>query len=176
MAAKRSEGGDVAAQLLKTLAIKKKNIAAKKDNVNDGVEDDADEDDDDRDHGERQLQESDVVLAAGLLEGTFGTVLDCVRDLTGGNASALMDIAPRRPGDGGEGKFKPMFEVASGDGVSKKTVIVRRPVDSEYERWKERVLREARISATKTIEEGGGSGSKDWLKVAADAVLREAGL
>jgi hypothetical protein len=91
-----------------------------------------------------------------------------------------MDIAPRRPGNGDEGKFKPMFEVAigdgDGDGVSKKTAIVRRPVDSEYEQWKERVLREARISATKTIEEGGGSGSKDWLKVAADAVLREAGL
>ena len=159
MAAKRSEGGDVAAQLLKTLAIKKKNIAAKKDNVNDGVEDDADEDDDDRDHGERQLQESDVVLAAGLLEGTFGTVLDCVRDLMGGNTSALMDIAPCRPGDGGEGKFKPMFEVASGDGdgVSKKTAIVRQPVDSEYERWKERVLREARISATKRSRREGAA-------------------
>jgi hypothetical protein len=135
----------------------------------DGSEEDGGGDDDDVDD-ERHLTEMDVITEANLLEGTFNTVLGCVRDLTNGMSISLTVAGDRAGGTSGGSSalFKVAGEKGGNDGGNRMD-----PPRSAFEQWKDRVLREAKMAATK---ETGRRDDGDWLTRAADQVLQRAGL
>ena len=187
LAVKKSEGGSYK---LKQMMSKKNAAAKKKDSKSPstlskdegGIRDAEGEDEDDPNDDDRPLHEADVISAANLLEGTFKTVLDYVKDWTEGLA-ILLNAVPQTNHEATSGGTltKTLFEVAgekNDDGSGSGGVVgpaCNNRVDDAFEQWKQKVLSDAKTSAMKTINEGGAE-SKDWLTVAADEVLRKAGL
>ena len=177
LAVKKSEGES--SHLINANANSKKNIGKKKDSKfakkkkdNDegiGLEDDGGEEeegDNDVDTDDRQLNEMDVIRAANLLESTFKTVLAYVKDLTEG-VSISLEPVNREP------TTKTLFEVQDTKKEKDDQTITTRPIhtDNAFEQWKHKVLQNAKESVMK--KEGG---DKDWLTLAADEVLRKAGI
>jgi hypothetical protein len=180
LAVKRSEGENV--HFLMNCANKIKNATSinpratrkgdeqRGDDAEGSGEDGEGEDDSDLDD-ERHLMEIDVIAEANLLEGTFKTVLACVRDLTNGASFPSM-VAGDRVGGTSDGSLT-LFEVAGVKGKNGGRPGTD-PSDSAFEQWKLRVLQEAKRAATKEIGRQDDNG--DWLTRAADEVLRRAGL
>lgn len=178
LAVKKSEGES--SHLINTNTNSKKNVGKKKDSKsakkkNDniegiGLEDDGgeeEEDDSDMDTDDRQLNEMDIIRAANLLESTFKTVLSYVIDLTKGVSISLESVHQ-------EPTTKTLFEVK--DTKKEKddqTITLPIHTDNAFEQWKQKVLQDAKESVMKNSKEGG---DKDWLTLAADEVLRKAGL
>ena len=170
LAVEASEGGNVARGLrelsAKRIADARRDAARKATadgNDGDGAEDDAGEEEEE----ERTLTVSDVSRVAGLLEATFETVIDCVREWTAGLPAAPATVGGDADGSSaGGGGPTVLFEIMD-SGEAKV---------SEFDRWKEKVLREARVKAQKKIIEGKSGGCQDWRTVAADDALRAAGL
>jgi len=135
-----------------------------------GLDDEAEEDNNGDDE-ERQLNEMDVIREANLIEGTFRTVLAYVRDSTKGVTISLQSDKNGLSIDRLVG-----FEVAEvkdggqDDGVPGKNNPSRNVV---FERWKVKVLNEAKMSVMEQMKEGD---RRDWLSLAAEEVLSKAGL
>mmetsp|Transcript_20648 Transcript_20648/g.49620 ORF Transcript_20648/g.49620 Transcript_20648/m.49620 type:complete len:342 (+) Transcript_20648:330-1355(+) len=174
LAVKKGEGGS--SHLVKMPTKKKakkesKSKHAKSDGSGkDGLEDKEEDNEDD----DRPLKEIDVVRAANLLESTFKTVLACIRDWT-----ELVTISLDNAGRGcrkedtsGGTTTKTLFEVAT---KKDRTISHQEtaPVDIRYEMWKEKVLNDAKMSVQAKMKEGDG---RDWRTIAADEVLRKAGI
>mmetsp|Transcript_21931 Transcript_21931/g.41417 ORF Transcript_21931/g.41417 Transcript_21931/m.41417 type:complete len:310 (+) Transcript_21931:472-1401(+) len=176
LAVKKSEGES--SHLKNT---KKKKKGSKKTNDikaflgddDDGLVGDVRDEDDEDGEDERTLNELDVIGASNLLEGTFKTVLAYVRDWTEGISIPLHDLDDIQGDKAGE-EAKSLFkvegvEIADGSGGRVKI----EPLDNAFERWKRKVLHDAEYSVKKKMK---GGDDADWLTIAADEVLRKAGL
>eukprot|EP00585_Thalassiosira_rotula_P019082 CAMPEP_0196209014 /NCGR_PEP_ID=MMETSP0912-20130531/9402_1 /TAXON_ID=49265 /ORGANISM="Thalassiosira rotula, Strain GSO102" /LENGTH=210 /DNA_ID=CAMNT_0041483887 /DNA_START=45 /DNA_END=677 /DNA_ORIENTATION=+ len=172
LAVKKSEGES--SHLKNT----KKKKGPKKANIkaflgdDDGLVGDVKEEEDEDGEDERPLNELDVIRASNLLEGTFKTVLAYVRDWTEGISIPLHDLDDVQGDKAGE-EAKSLFKVEGveiTDGSGGRVKI--EPLDNAFERWKRKVLQDAKYSVKKKMK---GGDNADWLKIAADEVLRKAG-
>ncbi len=156
----------------KSYSTQKKESKSKKkgEQLNNGLDDEAEEDNN-GDDDERPLNEMDVIREANLIEGTFRTVLAYVRDWTKGvtislpsdrngtSTDRLLGLEVAEAKDGGQD-----------DGVTGKNNPSR---NVGFERWKVKVLNEAKMSVMEQMKEGD---RRDWLSLAAEEVLSKAGL
>ncbi|KAL7428070.1 hypothetical protein ACHAXH_000949 [Discostella pseudostelligera] len=156
----------------KSYSTQKKESKSKKkgEQLNNGLDDEAEEDNN-GDDDERPLNEMDVIREANLIEGTFRTVLAYVRDWTKGvsislpsdrngtSTDRLLGLEVAEAKDGGQD-----------DGVTGKNNPSR---NVGFERWKVKVLNEAKMSVMEQMKEGD---KRDWLSLAAEEVLSKAGL
>lgn len=156
----------------KSYSTQKKESKSKKKGaqLNNGLDDEAEEDNN-GDDDERPLNEMDVIREANLIEGTFRTVLAYVQDWTKGvtislpsdrngtSTDRLLGLEVAEAKDGGQD-----------DGVTGKNNPSR---NVGFERWKVKVLNEAKMSVMEQMKEGD---RRDWLSLAAEEVLSKAGL
>jgi hypothetical protein len=156
----------------KSYSTQKKESKSKKKGaqLNNGLDDEAEEDNN-GDDDERPLNEMDVIREANLIEGTFRTVLAYVQDWTKGvtislpsdrngtSTDRLLGLEVAEAKDGGQD-----------DGVTGKNNPSR---NVGFERWKVKVLNEAKMSVMEQMKEGD---KRDWLSLAAEEVLSKAGL
>ena len=127
--------------------------------MNECAEDDVDD--------ERHLTETDVISEANLLEGTFKTVLACVRDMT---SDMLMSTIIAGDGFGSNASVgsSTLFKVAGRNND--------RPAGVDlFEQWKRKVLQEAKTAAQTKVT-GRRDDDREWLIHAADEVLCRANL
>ena len=159
----------------------------------------------DNENDERHLTELDVIRETNLLEGTFMTVLACIRDAIDGIViPSSFDYTRKRGvdanslGDGGSSTKSggsTLFDVAgemktrdrnssSSNAIAITTTVVDNTLDNVFEQWKRVVLLEAKTAyknTTMTNEVGRHQAAADdddsncWLTHAADNVLRNYG-
>lgn len=153
-----------------------------------GLEDEEDVEDnaiDDNEDDDRPLNEQDIIRAANLQEGMFKQVLDYLRKILAEGTvsintlnSALLS-APGQKGssakDGSVGSAaatKTLFEVQNKNDQSDMQVKINHTIDHAFEQWKYKVLEDAKTSVMKKSRQE----QSDLLSLAADEVLRQAGL
>ena len=149
-----------------------------------GLEDEEDVEDDAIDNNEdddRPLNEQDIIRAANLQEGMFKQVLDYLRKILAQGTvsintldSALLS-APGQKGSSAKGgsvgsaATKTLFEVQNKNDMQ---VKINHTIDHAFEQWKYKVLEDAKTSVMKNSRQE----QSDLLSLAADEVLRKAGL
>lgn len=152
-----------------------------------GLEDEEDVEDDAIDNNEdddRPLNEQDIIRAANLQEGMFKQVLDYLRKILAQGTvsintldSALLS-APGQKGSSAKGgsvgsaATKTLFEVQNKNDQSVMQVKINHTIDHAFEQWKYKVLEDAKTSVMKNSRQE----QSDLLSLAADEVLRKAGL
>jgi len=150
----------------------------------------------DNENDERHLTELDVIRETNLLEGTFMTVLACIRDTIDGIViPSSFDFTRKRGVDdttksGGSTLFDVAGEMktrnrnsSSSNAIAITTTVVDNTLDNAFEQWKRVVLLEAKTTyknKTMTNEVGRQQAAADddnncWLTHAADNVLRNYG-
>ena len=150
----------------------------------------------DNENDERHLTELDVIRETNLLEGTFMTVLACIRDTIDGIVIPSSFDFTRKRGvdDKNKSGGSTLFDVAgemktrnrnssSSNDIAITTTIVDNSLDNAFEQWKRVVLLEAKTAyknMTMTNEVGrqqaaAADDNNCWLTHAADNVLRNYG-
>lgn len=157
----------------------------------------------DNENDERHLTELDVIRETNLLEGTFMTVLACIRDRIDGIVISFDFTRKRGVDDNSLGDCSStksggstLFDVAgemktrnrnssSSNAIAITTTIVDNSLDNAFEQWKRVVLLEAKTAyknTTMTNEVGrhqaavaDDDDNNCWLTHAADNVLRNYG-
>lgn len=123
---------------------------------------------------ERPLNELDVIREANLLEGTFRTILAFVHNST---KDGDMNQRSSNIGDGRGASTNGLFELPGENGRVAGNQDLRKSnshCNALFEVWKERVLHQAKMSVQEQMKDGDSEG--DWLSLAAEEVLGQAGL
>ena len=134
-------------------------------------DDDAEEDHEVEVEEERPLNEFDVIREANLLEGTFRTVLVALQTVGESITSARM--SPKRKLQTGTPSTTPYLFMVP-DSMDEEVDDRGRRRISPHREWKEKVLHDAKMSVQEQLKET--DGQEDWLSIAAEEVLRKAGL
>ena len=186
LAVKKSEGGSSyleKAQMNMKAAAKKDAAAAKsKSERGEGTNVEAVEEEEEYDEdGEHTLQVAHVIRAVNLLGRIFNSVLDNVKDWTEGVSISLDPVLKEEPKkeyeEASVPKVETIFQLQDHAVGAMQNRQTNTPLDTEFELWKFKVLQNARRSVEEKLGEAGkGLSDEEKLAIAADEVLRNAGI